>query len=178
MCNLTHSCVCPHSFLRMTSFISCLTQSCCGKIILAERSWLGMLGKNRAGWGVRTNYTGLIRFISVCDMNHLCMWHDSLVCVTWLRVLWKNGAGWGVQTSCSARGFQGVEYLRYAATYCNTLQHTATHCNTLQHTATHCTTLQHTATRCNILQNTAPHCTMLQRTAPHCSTLQHTARGF
>jgi len=84
----------------------------------------------------------------VCVMCHSCVWRDSFICVVWYALL--------ICVTLVNRICEMTLFIRAIPTYCNTLQHTATHCNTLQHTATHCNTLQHTATHCNTLQHATP----------------------
>ena len=129
------------------------------------------------------------KYVCMCDMTHLYVWHDSFICVTWLIHMCDMPQTF-VGQKVLAVTWLIYSYVRHdtdrsraedlAATRCNTLQLTATHCNTLQHTATHCNSLQHTATQTGVrqkvlLQHTTTHCNTLQLTAAHCKTLQHTA---
>jgi len=134
-------------------------------------------------------------WMSVRNMSHSYVRHDSFICETWLIPIRNMTHSYVTHDSFSCEtwlihvrnmtnsyvrhdSFTRETWLSHACLQCPTtgdygaLHHTP-HCNTLQQIVIHCT-LQNIATHCNTLQHTTTHCNILD-TATHCSTLQHTA---
>ena len=87
VCDMTHSCVLrtsasrgPYSaaLLRNNvnhgSFYAALLRTCVTR---------GLFCATCGAFSYRVTW-----LFYVCDMTHLCVWHDSFMCVTWSRVTW------------------------------------------------------------------------------------------
>jgi len=88
----------------------------------------------------------------VCVVTHVGVCHDSCTCMSWLMHMWvmtwtcfMNRAKLLTEELCITQS--AIVWILGVVLV--TLQHTATHCNTLQRTATHCHTLQHNNPCCS-----------------------------
>jgi len=135
----------------------------------------------------------------MCDVTHLCVVHDWIICVTfichkratkyrsllrkmteslcetWLN-LWNMEHDWIICVPCLVItvylcASQG-SWIQCVAVCCSVLQWIAVCCSVLQCDAVWCSVMQCVAVCCSVLQCVAVRCSVMQCDAVHCSVLK------